>query len=129
MPFGANSFLVYSQSQGGKAVMRFVGTSANVIVQANSTVNSDIADSNHANDAILAADICGVFFSITGNTATVARGGNTILTLSGSDHWTRSMGWITEAEYNTANIVVTFGTGALGVIFLEVTKEYTGGTP
>ncbi len=62
MSLGSNASLVYSGMLGGKSVLKVSGSTANIVLTANSTVNSDIADSSHANDVILGG---------TGETVTV----------------------------------------------------------
>lgn len=132
MALNANSSLVESGSRGGRALLRFNGSSANVQVWSNSTVSADIATSNSTLDPVLGAKITGVWWSVSGNTISIGRvinatSTNTVLTLSGSGGWSRNDGWMGGIEFPSANLVVTFGTGASGVLFVEVDKEYAGG--
>lgn len=131
MALNANSALVFSQQRGGRTVLRFNGTSANVVVSTTIS-NTDIADANHANDAILSAPIVGVWWSVTGNTTavgtiTIARQANTIMTLSSTGAWTRNDLWMGGLESPAANVVVTFSAGSAGVVYLEFSKTYAGG--
>lgn len=136
MALNANTTLIYSASQGGKALLRFTGTSANVIVSANSTVNADISDANHLNDQISGAMITGVWWSCAGNstavgTISVARANssvtNTGLILSGTGDWSRDDGWQGGRDFPSQNVVVTFTAAATGTLYLELYKQYPGG--
>jgi hypothetical protein len=124
-----NTVLLRSQSQGGRALIRFTG-SGGAIVQGNTSQNSDISDSGHPADPIQGGSITGAWWSIAGNTATVARGANnTLLTLSGSGFFSQAQNWQGDGSLPTSNIVVTFGTGAVGTLYLEVTKTVRGFQP
>ena len=139
MALNANSVLIYSANRGGRAVIRFLGSSANVIVVGNSTVNADITDTTqlYANDQIKAAHVSGAWWSLIGNstvmgTVAVARVVNTTLTsnimvLSGTGYFSRDNEWSSDRQNQTANILVTFTTGTVGTLYLELTKQYEAG--
>jgi hypothetical protein len=127
MALNANVVLLRSTVRGGRATLLFTG-SANAIVQANSTVNSDIADASHANDAITGASISGLVWSAAGaNSITVARGANVVAVLGGSGTWTAATGWLGDGKDPTANVVVTFSSAGGGTLYAEFAKQYAGG--
>lgn len=134
MALNANVVLLRSTVRGGRATLRFNGTSANCVVQANSTVNADIADAGHATDQIVGATISGIWWSITGNTTiadgavTVQRQANTILTLSGVGSWSPATGWLGDGQFPAANVVVTFSGAAQGTVYVEFAKQYQNGS-
>ena len=118
--------IVFSHISGGRAFLRF-NASATINVVANSTANSDLST---ANDQVLGATITKVLWSVTPNstvnTISIARGANTIMTLTGTGSWDfKSMG-IAETEYSGATIVVTMP--PTSTLFIECSKLYANGT-
>ena len=94
-------------------------------------VNSDLSTSN---DQIQGASISGVSWSLSGNTTqalvgvTIARGANTIMTLSGTGQWSAAQGWLGDGQFPAANVAVLFNGGQTGVIYRELAKHYSGGS-
>jgi len=135
MSINANTSIVLSQQRGGKAVLKFQGTSANVVCASNSTVQADIAVGNNSIDPIRGAAITGMWWSLCGNstvtaaTVTVARQANTVYTLQGGDQWTQSNGFRADRQDFSANLVVTFNAPAQGTLIIELSKVYEGGNP
>lgn len=139
MALNANSVLVFSANRGGKSVVRFLGSSANVIVTGNSTVNADITDTTQqfANDQIKSCHLSGAWWTVTGNSTAVgsiavARVVNSSVTsnalvLSGSGYLTRDNEWPGDRQNPTSNVLVTFSAAATGVLYLEFYKQYDSG--
>lgn len=112
--------VVFSHAAGGRALLRFIAN-ATVNVAANSTVNSDLGFTP-SNDAITGASITKLAWS-TANNITIARGSNTILTLSGTGHWDlRQMG-TPLTEFPAATLVVTLR-DANSSLLVEMSKYY-----
>lgn len=124
MALNANTVLINTKQVGGRATLRFNGTSANVFIVANSTVNSDLSQTNSTIDPVAGgAKITGIWWSLNGNTATIARQGTTILTLGGTGYWSAETGWKGDAQSPTTNVVVTYGTSATGSVYIEFVKQ------
>jgi hypothetical protein len=121
--------LVFGQNVGGRAVVRFTGAAgatANLVIAANSTVNSAIATSN---DQITGAAITKVLWSTpnTANGIVVQRGTNLLLTLTGNGNWDLKGMGVSLAEFNTANVIVTLPDN-FSTLILEFTKMYPTGS-
>jgi hypothetical protein len=83
--------LLRSQVRGGRATVLFTATGNVGVIVSNSSVNSDLSNSN---DAITGATISGLVWSTNG-TITVTRGtANVVAVLSGSGTWTAAQGWL-----------------------------------
>lgn len=130
--------VVYTQIQGSRAVLRFNQTNT-VVVAANSSVNSDLSDSAHGNDAITGATITQIHWTLPASAnVTLLRGSNTKVILNGTGSWNFRQGGISPfIDDPAATIVLTFSTAAntAGTVVLEVSKQYattnpphTGGT-
>ena len=124
MALFGNAVLLRSQVKGGRATALFVGSGwANVT--ANSTVNSDLSNSN---DSITGASISGLAWSTVGaNAITVARGANVVAVLGGSGVWSAATGWMGDGKDPAQNCVVTFTAAGGGVLYAEFAKQYAGG--
>lgn len=130
MALNANTVLINTHQVGGRATLRFNGTSANVFIVANSTVNSDLSQANSTLDPVSdGAKITGIWWSLTGNTAAIARANSSVTTnvviLSGTGDWCSEKGWKGDYQLPTQNVVVTFGTSAVGTIYVEFAKSKT----
>jgi hypothetical protein len=130
MALSGGAVLLRSQVKGGRATVKFTATGNVGVIQANSTVNSDLSNSN---DAITGASISGISWSLSGNTtqalvgATIARGATTIMTLSGTGQWSAAQGWLGDGSNAASNVAVTFNGGQTGVVYAEFSKIYAGG--
>ena len=118
--------LVTSPALGGRATIRATANSGQLMIAANSIVNSDISTSN---EAVIGCSITGLSWTVSsGNTITVSRvvsdPANNIVQLTGTGAWNQALGWRGDGEWPTANIVITFTTGAVGVVFVDVAKRY-----
>ena len=132
MALNANTVLINTHQVGGRATLRFNGTSANVFIVANSTVNSDLSQANSTIDPVAGAKISGIFWSLVGNTtaigsATIARANSTVTTnvatLSGTGDWTVAKGFIGDNQLPTQNVVVTYVAGTVGTVYIEFVKQ------
>jgi hypothetical protein len=128
MALNANTVLLRSQVKGGRATVLFSGNST-IVVQANSTVNSDVADTGHLADPITGASISGLNWSCLGaNTITIARNANVVAVLSGSGNMTAATGWLGNGKDSAANVVVSFQAAGCGTLYIEMAKLYSGGS-
>jgi hypothetical protein len=93
MALSGNAVLLRSQVKGGRATVLFTGSGNVGMVAANSTVSSDLSNSN---DAITGASISGLVWSAVGaNSITVSRGSaNVVAVLGGSGSMTPAQGWL-----------------------------------
>lgn len=99
------------------------GGSAVVLSVANTTIQlSDLVTGN--TEVVVAMSITKIFFS-TQNVITIScNGGNNVVNLSGTDHWTLDYFNILLCQANTANIVITIP-DAKSTVILELSKQST----
>jgi hypothetical protein len=100
-----------TNSGTGRAAIRF---------DSNGTITLANLSTNNTTDNVTSFSITNILWS-TSNNITIARGGNTILTLFGTDHWNLGAMGLAENEFNTGNLVVTINTGGSAII--EVSKK------
>jgi hypothetical protein len=123
-----NTVAIQSPARGGRATLRIFGNSGQIAVAANLPIaNSDLSPTS--NEAVTGCSITGLSWSVAGTgTITISRSvaavGNSIVTLASTGLWNRSVGWQGNDEWAAANLVVTFSSGAVGVVFIETTKKY-----
>ena len=101
---------------------------AQVRTNGNTTIvvagNSSVSNVAIGNENVLGASVSQIWFAVDG-VVTIARGANTIVTLSNStDHWDFREGGFSLSEYASANLVVTTAAAANCTLIIELTKQY-----
>lgn len=123
---GSGNVLLRSQVKGGRATVLFTASGYCSNVVANSTVNSDLSNSN---DSVTGASISGLTWSCVGaNSITIARNANTVAVPSGAGNMTAAQGWLGNSKDPTANVVITFSSVGCGVLYAEFSKLYQSGS-
>jgi hypothetical protein len=122
----ANATIISSPTIGGRVILRCYGNTGQIQVP-KGAANSDLSPSS--NEAITGASIVGLSWSLVGNSAVVSRAvsdaaNNLVVMAAGIGNWNASMGWRGTGEFPTANLIVTFTTGTVGTVFIEISKRY-----
>src|SRR6266516_8123881 len=122
----ANAAIISSPKTGGRVLLLAYGNTGQIQVPLGAA-NSDLSPTS--NEAITGCSITGLSWSLVGNSAVVSRAisdtaNNIVVLAAGIGHWTSATGWRGDGEFPTANLVITFTTGTVGTVFIDISKRY-----